>query len=179
MLDMAAPARANRGGHRAFLVLWCWSARSMKTLARTDARYGLDVFWKAFLANRAGYRVGIPTVPLGDLYEGCRGAIEQRGGEVALRARRCAAFKLRITGLRASHSTAAARKPPTFTCLRRRTTRCSSFRPNEVTRMNQRFNNLRRLRVSPITGVHFWFDRQVMSEPFLTLGRSYDAMDIQ
>ena len=31
------------------------------------------------------------------------------------------------------------------------------------------FNNLRRLRVSPITGVHFWFDRQIMSEPFLTL----------
>ena len=48
-------------------------------LGATDARYGIDVFWKAFLANRSGYRVGIPTVPLGELYEGpatrcCNGA---------------------------------------------------------------------------------------------------------
>ncbi len=28
---------------------------------------------------------------------------------------------------------------------------------------------MRRLRNSPITGVHFWFDRTVMKEPFLTL----------
>ena len=27
-------------------------------LARTDARYGIDVFWKAFLANREGYPRG-------------------------------------------------------------------------------------------------------------------------
>src|SRR4029077_16560662 len=55
-------------------------------LARTDARYGLDVFWKAFLSSRSGYVVGIPRVPLGELYEGCRAAIEQRGGEVVCRA---------------------------------------------------------------------------------------------
>jgi uncharacterized protein with NAD-binding domain and iron-sulfur cluster len=31
------------------------------------------------------------------------------------------------------------------------------------------FMNLRHLRASPITGVHLWFDRVVMAEPFLTL----------
>jgi len=31
------------------------------------------------------------------------------------------------------------------------------------------FSNLRNLRTSPITGVHLWFDRAVMTEPFLTL----------
>lgn len=54
-------------------------------LARTDARYGIEVFWKAFLGSRGGYRVGIPSVPLGDLYEGCREAIERRGRPVRLR----------------------------------------------------------------------------------------------
>ena len=54
-------------------------------LARTDARYGIEVFWKAFLANREGYRVGIPAVPLAELYEGCREGIEKRGGEVHFR----------------------------------------------------------------------------------------------
>src|SRR5271155_3352821 len=33
-------------------------------LDRTDARFGVDVFWKAFLSNRSGYRMGVPTVPL-------------------------------------------------------------------------------------------------------------------
>jgi zeta-carotene desaturase len=35
-------------------------------LDRIDARYGIDVFWKAFLSTRAGYRVGIPRIPLAD-----------------------------------------------------------------------------------------------------------------
>src|SRR6202166_2645462 len=55
-------------------------------LARTDARYGIEVFWKAFLGTRGGYRVGIPSVPLGDLYEGCRKSLAGQGGEVQLRA---------------------------------------------------------------------------------------------
>jgi zeta-carotene desaturase len=31
------------------------------------------------------------------------------------------------------------------------------------------FSRIRNLKVSPITSVHFWFDRDVMTEPFLTL----------
>src|SRR5262249_9831406 len=54
-------------------------------LERSEARYGVDVFWKAFLANRTGLELGIPTVPLGELYDGCRQAIERRGGQVLLR----------------------------------------------------------------------------------------------
>ena len=55
-------------------------------LDRIDARYGIDVFWKAFLSTKGGYRVGIPRVPLGELYEGCRKALAAQGGEVQLRA---------------------------------------------------------------------------------------------
>ncbi len=54
-------------------------------LARTDARYGIEVFWKAFLGSRGGYRVGIPTVPLAELYGGGCEAVARRGGEVRLR----------------------------------------------------------------------------------------------
>ncbi len=54
-------------------------------LERTDARYGVDVFWKAFLMNSTGYRMGVPVVPLAELYAGCKAAIEARGGEVNLR----------------------------------------------------------------------------------------------
>src|ERR1700726_2386850 len=55
-------------------------------LDRTDARFGVDVFWKGFLSNRTGYRMGVPTVPLADLYDGCKSAIERKGGQVTLRA---------------------------------------------------------------------------------------------
>jgi zeta-carotene desaturase len=54
-------------------------------LDRTDARYGVDVFWKAFIANRAGYKFGVPAVALADLYEGCRAALITSGGVVRLR----------------------------------------------------------------------------------------------
>ncbi|HEY4905843.1 MAG TPA: FAD-dependent oxidoreductase, partial [Candidatus Acidoferrum sp.] len=54
-------------------------------LDQTDARFGIDVFWKAFLSNSRGYRMGVPVVPLAELYDGCRTFIEKKGGEVALR----------------------------------------------------------------------------------------------
>jgi uncharacterized protein with NAD-binding domain and iron-sulfur cluster len=41
--------------------------------------------------------------------------------------------------------------------------------PAEVVEREPVFLNLRNLRTTPITGVHLWFDRTVMSEPFLTL----------
>ena len=82
---LAAPSWPVRSRHRRFWGVVLVSALNDE-LDRIDARYGLDVFWKAFLANRAGYRLGIPRVPLGELYDGCRAAIERQGGEVALRA---------------------------------------------------------------------------------------------
>jgi zeta-carotene desaturase len=137
-------------------------------LERTDAQYGVDVFWKAFLANRTGYRIGIPTVPLADLYEGCRNNLAERGGEVRLRAtiRGLEISGSAITGvafesgevLRADYYVAAVPQDALLELL-----------PVEVAAKEPVFENLKRLKTSPITGVHFWFDRVVMDEPFLTL----------
>jgi uncharacterized protein with NAD-binding domain and iron-sulfur cluster len=41
--------------------------------------------------------------------------------------------------------------------------------PADLVEREPVFLNLRNLRTSPITGVHLWFDKKVMSEPFLTL----------
>jgi squalene-associated FAD-dependent desaturase len=137
-------------------------------LDRIDARYGIDVFWKAFLSTRAGYRVGIPRVPLGELYEGCRKALAQQGGEVQLRAgvRGFLVADGRIDGVEredgsvetADYYLAAVPHDVLPELL-----------PAEVVEREPVFLNLRNLRTSPITGVHLWFDRTVMSEPFLTL----------
>jgi zeta-carotene desaturase len=157
------PARAIRRFWEVILV----SALD-EELDRIDARYGIDVFWKAFLSTRAGYRVGIPRVPLGDLYEGCRKALAGKGGEVQLRAgvRGLLVADGRIDGLEredgsvetADYYLAAVPQDALPELL-----------PAEVVEREPVFLNLRNLRTTPITGVHLWFDRTVMSEPFLTL----------
>ncbi|HVO58783.1 MAG TPA: hydroxysqualene dehydroxylase HpnE [Dongiaceae bacterium] len=137
-------------------------------LDRTDARFGIDVFWKGFLSNRTGYRMGVPSVPLAELYEGCRAAIERKGGEVALRAP--------VRGLRFEHGALAAaqfdggreEKAEAFV-LALPQDRVADLLPQEIRAANPQLAGLEQIKVSPITGVHLWFDRQVTSEPFITL----------
>ena len=137
-------------------------------LARMDARYGIDVFWKAFLGSRDGYRVGIPSVPLAELYEGCRDAISQRCGEVKLR---CGIREIRIQegrfasavledGSEVSADVCIAAVPHDVLL---------GLLPKEMGEDGGLFAGLRHIRTCPITGVHLWFDRTVMTEPFLTL----------
>jgi squalene-associated FAD-dependent desaturase len=137
-------------------------------LDRIDARYGIDVFWKAVLSNKTGYRMGVPAVALGDLYEGCRAAIEQKGGEVV--------FRSPLRGLRIENNKLVA---VLFDAGREETADAfvlalphaalSELLPDSVKRTDTALGNLDKIIDSPITGVHFWFDRQVMTEPFLSL----------
>jgi len=137
-------------------------------LSKTDARYGVEVFWKAFLANKGGYRVGIPSVPLGELYGGCREAVLQRGGEVRLR---CGIREIRIRENRfvsvvmddgtETSADACIVAVPHDALL--------NLLPNEMGEGDGPLCGLRNIKTSPITGVHLWYDRTVMTEPFLTL----------
>jgi len=137
-------------------------------LDRTDARFGIDVFWKAFLANRTGYRMGVPSVPLSELYDGCRTAIEKKGGEVILRS---PVRTLRFEGgtLRAAIFDGAREETAESFILALPQDRTAELLPKEIRFANPALNHLEKFKVSPITGVHFWFDRQVTHEPFITL----------
>jgi len=137
-------------------------------LDRAGAQYGVDVFWKAFLKNRRGFEVGIPTVPLGELYGGCREAIERRGGTVRTRT---AVRALRIDGGRVAAAVLAdggeieadvfLSAVPHDALL--------ELLPDVVVAGAPVFRGLRELRSSPITGVHLWLDRQVTDEPYMAL----------
>jgi squalene-associated FAD-dependent desaturase len=137
-------------------------------LAQTDARYGIEVFWKAFLGSRSGYRVGIPLVPLADLYDGCREAVERKGGEVRMRAN---VREIRVSGERFEGAVLAD-----GTEIRADACICSvpqneilELLPGELAGPGAAFEGIGNIKTSPITGVHLWYDRRVMSEPFLTL----------
>ena len=137
-------------------------------LARAGARYGIDVFWKGFLGSRGGYRLGIPSVPLADLYDGCREAIAGRSGEVRhrcgvrqIRAREnCFAAAILEDGSEVSADLCIAAVPHE-TLL--------GLLPPEMGENGGSLESLRHIKTSPITGVHLWFDRTVMTEPFLAL----------
>jgi zeta-carotene desaturase len=137
-------------------------------LDRTDARFGIDVFWKAFLRNRTGYRMGVPAVPLAKLYDGCKAEIERRGGEVVLRApvRGLKIENGELRGLRFEGGREETADAYVFAVPH---TALDELLPESVKQSDPAFGNLDKIKVSPITGVHFWFDRPVMTEPFLTL----------
>jgi squalene-associated FAD-dependent desaturase len=137
-------------------------------LDRTDARFGIDVFWKAFLKNSQGYRMGVPRVPLAELYDGCRAAIEKKGGEVILRSP--------ARGLRLEEGAPAAvqfdggrEESADAVVLAVPQDKLHELLPAEVRARNPSLDQLGKFKVSPITGVHFWFDREVTNEPFITL----------
>ncbi len=134
----------------------------------TDACYGIDVFWKAFLRNRKGYVLGVPCVPLGELYEECRRGIERRSGAIQTRS---TVRKIRFaegkfdsvvlddgSELRADACIAAVPHDALLELL-----------PEEVQGDCAAFQKLKCLQTSPITGVHLWYDRSVLDLPFLTL----------
>lgn len=134
----------------------------------TDARYGIDVFWKAFLGNREGYVLGVPCVPLGELYEECRRGIERRSGAIQTRATvrriqyRDGRFESVVlddgSELCADACIAAVPHDALLELL-----------PEEVQASCPAFQKLKCLQTSPITGVHLWYDRAVLDLPFLTL----------
>lgn len=149
-------------------------------LDRASARYGLDVFWKAFLRNRRGFEIGIPRVPLGDLYSGCREAIEKRGGKVrtrtsvrALRMKSRPLGELGATGGEARMAAAVLDDGVELTAdvflSALPHDALLSLLPGEMATGDPVFARLRELRTSPITGVHLWLDRVVTEEPCVAL----------
>jgi len=137
-------------------------------LDRTDARFGVDVFWKAFLANSTGYRMGVPAVPLSNLYDGCKTAIERRGGEVVLRSP-VRGLKLengQLAGVRFDDNREESADAYIFAIPH---TVLAELLPESMKQSDPSLAHLDKIKTSPITGVHFWFDRPVMNEQFLTL----------
>ncbi|HXZ12371.1 MAG TPA: hydroxysqualene dehydroxylase HpnE [Candidatus Sulfotelmatobacter sp.] len=139
-----------------------------ETLDRTDAHFGIDVFWKAFLANRGGYRVSIPSVPLAQLYDGCLKAVEKQGGEVRLRS---GVREIRVGENGFAEAVLEDGSQVTAdACIAALTHDVlPGVAPKRMSEPGEVLAGLRRMRNSPITSVHLWFDRPVMRGPFLAL----------
>ena len=128
-------------------------------LPRMSVRYAAQVFRESFLKSAEAGRLGIPRVPLTELYNVAGDYIRSRGGEVALRC-----------GVEAVKSGAQSRSVGILVGgQERKFDFVISAAPFEsLTRMLPQSNELSGLRAklarfesSPITGIHLWFDREV------------------
>src|SRR6202140_3543328 len=167
MLEWLHRRRQTKGAIERFWRVVLVSALD-EELDRTDARYGVDVFWKAFLMNSTGYRMGVPIVPLADLYAGCKAAIESRGGEVTLRSP-VRSLNVDGTSIKAVQFDAGREESADAYVFAVAHDTLLDLMPESIRRAQPSLANLSKIKTAPITGVHFWFDRPVMDEPFVTL----------
>jgi zeta-carotene desaturase len=126
-------------------------------LNKCSVKYGAMVFRDAFLKSAEAGRMGVPTVPLSELYGVGADYIRARGGEVRLRsgvdavAFTDAAAVLRAGDQEFRFDYAISAIP--FHLLGR------VLPPSEAsTRLQEKVSHLRTV---PITGIHLWFDREV------------------
>lgn len=138
-------------------------------LDRVSALHGTEVFRKAFLLHRRGFEIGVPVVPLGELYSAAgAGRFAARGGGVVLR--RGVEGIVVADGLvrqvvldngelaEADYFVSALPFDAILELL-----------PEDLAGAHEYFQRWNRLEASPITGIHLWFDSQVMDEPYLAV----------
>ena len=119
-------------------------------LDRMAAVHGFKVFWLGFLARADSYEMGVPAVPLGELY-----SVEawRRLGNVRIHLR-SAVERIDSGGFVVAGE---LRTAGSYICA-------LPFERLEAVGLPAP-----RLEHSPITGVHLWFDREVTTLPHATL----------
>ncbi len=126
-------------------------------LDQVSVPYAAQVVRESFLKSAAAGRMGIPTVPLTDLYSTAGEYIRSRGGEVQLRAGveafRAEASEVDVVtnGLEQKFDFLVLAVP--FDVLGRMLPESPTAAPLAAA--------LAQFSTSPITGIHLWFDRKI------------------
>jgi zeta-carotene desaturase len=128
-----------------------------ENLDQISVRYAAQVVRESFLKSAAAGRMGIPTVPLTDLYSTAGDYIRSRGGEIQFRAGvesfrvDAADVIVRANGQEQQFDYLVMAVP--FDVLGR-------LLPGEAS-ASSLAADLDQFSSSPITGIHLWFDRQI------------------
>ncbi len=152
MMDWLTSHKQTTGAIEKFWRVVLTSALN-EDLERVSAWHGLRVFWKSFAASWGGYRVGLPRVPLSELYGDSlpNARLRLRASVTAIDVENG-----RVAGARLGDGTRCTAKAyvlaAPFEVL-------GELRPELVAPLEH----------SPITGIHLWFDRPVVEKPFTAL----------
>ena len=156
-LRREAPARAR---HRALLAPGA-GERDQRRAGPHGRRARLQVFRLGFLARADAYEMGVPAVPLGELYGS---DAWKRIGNVETALARAGGSRIVIEGgaVRGVGSRRAGTTRPTYYVCALPFERVDAVAPELAIDVSA-FEH------SPITGIHLWFDRPVTDLPHATL----------
>ncbi|HET9698889.1 MAG TPA: hydroxysqualene dehydroxylase HpnE, partial [Terriglobales bacterium] len=126
-------------------------------LDRCSSKYAGQVFRESFLKSAEAGRIGIPSIPLSDLYSAAGEYIRQRGGEVNLRAS-VESFRADNDGVSICIGGQEVRAD--FAVLAAPFNVISNLLPDDEAARSLRAM-VAQFESSPITGIHLWFDRQI------------------
>lgn len=138
-------------------------------LDRISVHYGAQVFRESFLKSAEAGKMGVPTVPLSDLYSEAISYIEQRNGKVHLRtsvegvvAERESVFLQ--SGATAEHFDFAVLAVPHNALGKLLPSQNGSGEASTKLKAQ-----IAKFESSPITGIHLWFDREITELPHAVL----------
>ena len=151
--------RANKQTERSIQRFWAPVLVSAlnEDLNRCSTRYAAQVFRESFLKSAQAGRMGIPAIPLSDLYSAAGEYIRQRGGEVNVRAS-VEGVKATETGV--SLCAGGEELTADFAILAAPFNAISNLLPDDEAGATIR-RQVSQFESSPITGIHLWFDRQI------------------
>ncbi len=130
-------------------------------LDRMSVRYAAQVFRESFLKSAEAGKMGVPTVPLTDLYQPALQYIQQRGGDVLLR-KSVDSVSSDEQGVTLCAGNEEMRAD--YVVLAVPYHALSRLLPNQngsVAARERLLGLLARFESSPITGIHLWFDREI------------------
>jgi squalene-associated FAD-dependent desaturase len=130
-----------------------------------SVRYAAKVFRDSFMKSAQAGRMGLPTIPLSDLYAAAIGYIQSRGGEVLLR-NPVTTFVPDNNGVTITSNLGQRRFD--FAVLAAPFQSLGSLLPQAEISMALKAR-LDRFGSSPITGIHLWFDREITDLPHAAL----------
>jgi zeta-carotene desaturase len=136
-------------------------------LDRMSVRYATQVFRESFLKSVAAGKMGVPQVPLSDLYSQAAGYISQRGGEVRLRSA-VNAICPRNKADAVTINTSAGDQQFDFAVLAVPFQVAAGLLPADALAEPLKAD-LSHFESSPVTGIHLWFDREITPLPHAVL----------
>jgi squalene-associated FAD-dependent desaturase len=128
-------------------------------LDRMAASHGFQVFWLGFLARANAYEMGVPSVPLGDLYNP---EVLRRIGNVTVHFRAPVEQVIAEGGTIRGVMAGGERHTADYYISTVPFERVAGLLPDLQL-------NLEGFEHSPITGIHLWFDRSLTQLPHATL----------
>jgi squalene-associated FAD-dependent desaturase len=134
-------------------------------LDRMSVRYATQVFRESFMKSAAAGRMGLPSIPLSDLYGSAIEYIRARGGEVLLRS---SVNAIGPKQHRVGVLTGSSEQQFDFVILAAPFQNVASLLPSDKSASPVR-QQLAKFEPSSITGIHLWFDREITPLPHAVL----------